>query len=140
MAEVNAPAVDIFMKNLQERCEGLFYLSESEYPLEPIILEVSDTAAVTNADVLKLAGQPEDAPVEVVDLPYFLRNQTADVPDPDEFIQTMVQRFRDLQAFLLAQLQEVKVYRIGRREIQVYALGKLNQSQLAGFKTTSVET
>ena len=140
MAEINAPAVDIFVKNLQERCEGLFYMSESEYPLEPIIFEVPEAVVITNLTVLKLANQPEAAPVEVVDLPYFFRNQTADVPDADEFIQNMTNKFRDLQTFLQTQLQDVKVYRIGKREIQVYALGKLSESHLAGFKTVSVET
>ncbi len=140
MTEPNAPTVDTFMKTLQERCDGLFYMSESEYPLEPILFEVPDAVALTEPTVLNLTQQPLDAPVEVVDLPYFLRNQTADVPDADEFIQNMINRFRELQAFLQAQLQEVKVYRIGKREIQVYALGKLSPTQITGFKTVSVET
>lgn len=140
MAEPNAPAVDNFMKTLQERCEGLFYMSESEYPLEPILFEVPDAAAFTKTTVLDLTNQPQDAPTEVVDLPYFFRNQTADVPDADEFILNLINRFRELQAYLQAHLQDVKVYRIGKREIQVYVLGKLSQTQMAGFKTVSVET
>ncbi|MGV3586281.1 MAG: nuclease A inhibitor family protein [Adhaeribacter sp.] len=140
MSETNTAAVDTFMQNLQERCEGLFYMSESEYPLEPVIFEVPDAAAINNAKVLELAGLPQETPVEVVDLAYFLRNQTADVPDADEFIQDITRRFRELKTYMQAQMPDVKVYRIGKREIQVYALGKLNQTQLAGFKTVSVET
>ncbi len=140
MADIDAAAVDTFKKNLQERCEGLFYMSESEYPLEPIKLEVADAATITNTDVLTLTGQPQEKPVEVVDLPYFFRNQTTDNSGGDEFMQSLVHRFRELQAFLQGQLQDVKVYRVGKREIQVYILGKLNKSQLAGLKTVSVET
>jgi hypothetical protein len=140
MADINAPTVDIFMKNLQERCEGLFYMSESEYPLEPILWEVPEPTALNNAEVLKLAGQPLEAPVEMVDLPYFFRNQTTDVPDADPFIQDMTQRIRQLQTYLQDNLPDFKVYRIGRREIQVYGVGKLNFNHWAGFKTVSVET
>src|SRR5688572_26554663 len=97
MAETNAVTVEAFMKNLQERCEGLFYMSESEYPLEPVIFELPEAAVITNAEVLKLAGLSPETPIEVVDLSYFLRNQTADIPDAEEFMQDLTRRFRELQ-------------------------------------------
>lgn len=140
MAEPNAITADQFLKNLQERCDGLFYLSESEYPLEPVLLPLPKGGVISDKDIVTLTGLPESQLVETVDLPYFFRNHTAETPDGDDFTQSIVQRFRDLQTYMEKNLTDIKVYRIGKREIQVYALGKLNENQLAGFKTISVET
>jgi hypothetical protein len=65
---------------------------------------------------------------------------TADTPEADEFAKAIAQRFRELQTYLQQNLQDLKVYRIGHREIQVFILGKLGETHLVGLKTVSVET
>jgi hypothetical protein len=140
MTAPNALAVDVFMQKLQELSDGLFFMSESDYPLEPIQFELKTTASLTSAEILQLVGQPPEAKVEVVELPYFFRNMTADTPEADEFAKDIAQRFRELQTYLQQNLQDLKVYRIGHREIQVFILGKLGETHLVGLKTVSVET
>jgi len=129
-----------FIPKLQELSSDLFYISESDYPLEPVQFEYSGTWPLTGTAIVTLTGQAPDTKVEIVALDYFFRNLTQDSPDNDEDINNMAQRFRELQAYLQQQLQEVKVYRLGQREIQAYILGKISDNQIAGLKTTVIET
>jgi hypothetical protein len=41
---------------------------------------------------------------------------------------------------LQEQLQDTKVYRIGKRKVHVYLLGKLSQTALLGIKTIVIQT
>ncbi|MDB5263329.1 MAG: Nuclease inhibitor-like protein [Adhaeribacter sp.] len=131
----------LFTEEIKKYCEGLFYMSESEYPLEPVLYEFPEGTVLNEGYVLNLVGQSPTAKIETVALPYFFRNMTAEVPDADEdYTKNITFRFRELQEYLLKNLPEVKVYRIGHREIQVYILGKLDSTHLAGLKTVAVET
>ena len=133
-------SIDLFMNRLKELSEGLYFLSESDYPLEPIPVTPAAAGAITEPEIYQLAGKPADSKLEIVDLPYFFRNMTADQPEADEEMQNITHRFRELQAFLEGQLQDLKVYRVGQTEIAALILGKLSNTQFAGLKTMVVET
>ena len=132
--------IDLFINRLTELSSGLYYLSESDYPLEPVKYSLTGTGGLSNPDIYDLAGKPSDSKIETVDLPYFFRNHTTDQAEADEDMKAMAQRFRELQTFLENHLQDLKVYRIGQVEIEALILGKLNETQYAGLKTTVVET
>lgn len=132
--------IDLFIDRLKELSDGLYFLSESDYPLEPIACTISDKAGLAEPEIFKMAGKAPDEKLEIVELPYFFRNMTTELPEADEDMKLLTQRFRKLQNFLEDHLQDLKVYRLGEVEILALILGKLNHNQFAGLKTTVVET
>ncbi|UYZ65192.1 nuclease A inhibitor family protein [Hymenobacter weizhouensis] len=123
---------------LAELTQGLYYVSESEAPLEAVSLP-APAGPLTDAAVAQLAGQPVGTPVEKQELTYFLRNHTADngvLGNPE-----LANRFKALQMYLKQELEGVQVYRFGQGpQVPVYVLGKTADGQLAGFKTVLTET
>lgn len=123
---------------LQQLTKGLYFMSESDAPLEPVQF-AAPGATLTDEALAKLAGAPADTKVEKVELTYFLRNHTADdgvLGDPAQ-----ANRFKALQMYLKQELQDVQVYRFGSGpQVPVLALGKTEDGQLAGFKTVLTET
>jgi histidine triad (HIT) family protein len=118
--------------------KGLVFMSESDAPLEAVSYPAPN-GELTNSALLKLLDQPADTPVETKELTLFLRNHTADngvLGNVD-----LANRFKALQMFMKQELQETKVYRVGKGpQIQAYALGKTEDGKLAGFKTVLTET
>lgn len=123
---------------LQELVAGLFFISESDAPLEAVAYAVPG-GALANAALLRALGEPADAPVETVELTRFLRNHTADdgvLGDVDQ-----ANRYKSLQLFLKQELTATTVYRVGAEpQIHAYALGRTADGTLAGFKTVLTET
>jgi len=124
---------DVIQK-LHELTAGLLYMSESDYPLEVVQYKAPSANELTKDEVLALVNQPPGETVEIRDLHYFFRNVTKPVDETNE-AGNVAKRFQVLQAFLEQHLQQVKVYGIGKRNIQTYVLGKLNDGTYTGVKT-----
>ena len=129
-----------FCAALQEQVAGLYYVSESEYPLEVISFPAPPGPSLTPTDVLQLAGQPTGTLVETLSLADFFRSRTQVTPGADAETVRLAQRLQQLQAFLEQQLSEVQVYRLGRRKVMALILGQLPDHNLAGLKTWVIET
>ncbi|SNC64698.1 histidine triad (HIT) family protein [Hymenobacter gelipurpurascens] len=137
-AATAGPGQNAVLGQLQQLTKDLFYMSESDAPLEPVQF-AAPGGSLTDEALAKLAGAPADRKVEKQELTYFLRNHTADngvLGNP-----TLANRFKALQMFLKQELQDVQVYRFGSGpQVPVLALGKTDDGQLAGFKTVLTET
>lgn len=131
---------DAILQRLQELTQGLFFMSESDYPLEVVHFDKAETSALSDAEVKQFAGQPSEGKIETVDLTYFLRNMTRTEPEADDAAKQVAERYQALQDFMEQHLREVKVYRIGKREIMALAIGTLPEGGYGGFKTTLIET
>jgi histidine triad (HIT) family protein len=131
-------ADDSVLEQLRAMTQGLFFMSESDAPLEAVSFAAPEDK-LTDAALLKLLDQPADTPVETQELTVFLRNHTADngvLGNVD-----LANRFKALQMYMKQELQETKVYRVGTGpQVQAYALGKTEDGKLAGFKTVLTET
>lgn len=125
------------LKRLQELSQGLYFLSESDYPLEVVRLDKDE---LSEEDVRRVAGQPQDAELETVELAYFLRNMTKVTPEMDDAARQVAERFSVLQTYIEEHLTGTKVYRVGRREVVALVLGRLPEGGYGGIKTTVVET
>nr|WP_281062606.1 nuclease A inhibitor family protein [Hymenobacter wooponensis] len=136
-AAAAAPAQDSSLGQLQQLTKGLYFMSESDAPLEAVSFPAP--SSMNDEALAKLAGQPTDAKVEKQELTYFLRNHTADkgvLGDP-----ALANRFKALQMYLKQELEDVQVYRFGSGpQVPVLALGKTEDGKLAGFKTVLTET
>ena len=124
--------------DLQKLVAGLHFLSESDAPLEAVAY-TAPGGALSNAVLLKLLGEPADAKVETVELIVFLRDHTNDDGLPHDV--TVANRYKALQMFMKQDMDGVQVYRVGTGpQIHAYALGRMMDGTLAGFKTVLTET
>nr|WP_243651029.1 nuclease A inhibitor family protein [Hymenobacter gummosus] len=131
-------AADSTLEQLRQLTEGLYFVSESDSPLAVVSYQ-APAGELDAQELLKLLNQPADTPVQTQELTHFLRNHTAD--DGVLGNVELANRFKALQMFLKQELEDVKVYRIGKGpQLDAYALGRTPGGKLAGFKVTLIET
>jgi hypothetical protein len=124
---------------LRQASQELMLPSESDYPFEPFVWAGQANEPLTSERLLQLTGHPPDVVVEVVDLNYLFRNVAEPKEWHDSIQQANVVKFQALAQVLTSSLSDVKVYRVGAVEIDVYIVGKHNHD-LAGLATKAIET
>ena|SRR6476660_7882938 len=128
------------LDKIKKAAEGLFFMSESDFPLETVAFKPEKPEAPVTENLLLYLGQPAGTAVEKQDLTYFLRNQTRDLPEYGEEEKARAQKFRDLEALLKKEIPDIAVYRIGQRQVDAFIIGKLPDGTLGGLKTKLIET
>ncbi|MCF2145120.1 nuclease A inhibitor family protein [Desmonostoc muscorum LEGE 12446] len=117
----------------------LLMISESDYPFE-VVLWTGQAQSLTTQKLLQLTNHPQDSQVEEIELDYLFRNCAYEKEWHDEQQKQNVKKFQTLVQTLQNNLNEIKVYRIGTINIDVYILGKTPSGDLAGLSTKVVET
>lgn len=119
---------------------GLLFISESDYPLEPVVVASPGSPGPVAAALLQYLGLPPETPVQEQSLAYFLRNHTRQ--DPGFSLEKLerARQFNHLQQVLEQELRDIKVYRVGQIQVQAFVLGRDARGQLSGLKTTLIET
>lgn len=126
------------LQKITEASEGLLYMSEADYPFEPVYIE--EPVAAPDEHLLSLAGKEAGSTIDKVDLPYFFRNQVRVYPESSPDQQARAQRFQRLQQVLEEELSGIEVYRIGEIDIDAFIIGKLKGGRWAGLRTRLIET
>jgi hypothetical protein len=127
------------LEDLRRLTEGLLYLSETDAPIEVVRFSASSGTAPTVEEVTAWAGKPGERMVGTVGPETFFRPMISIAPETTEERENH-SRFQVLQAYLEQHLDEVKVYRVGRRRITALVIGKTSNGEWAGLKTELVET
>jgi hypothetical protein len=120
---------------LSKLADGLLFPSESEYPLEPFVWKSSTLETET---ILERSLQPSDTTIEAIALEDFFAPVVTDEDWFEDEDRAIAQRYRDMQG-LIATLENVQVYKVGKVEIDVYIVGAIDPD-LVGLKTTVIET
>lgn len=125
---------------LQKASEGLLFMSESEAPFEVFLWESKDNSVLDAEAIVQKTNHPQDTPVEVVDIDSFFKVATTEQEwqEPEE--RETVKKFQTLVETLKHNLSDLKVYRLGHRNIDVYIVGKTPTCDYAGLFTKVVET
>lgn len=127
-------------EKLKQTSNSLLMMSESEYPFEVVFWTGQAQETLTNEKVLQLTNHSPETLIKTVDLDYFFRNCAEEKAWHDETQKQDVQKFQALVQTLKDNLTDIKVYRLGTIEIDVYILGKTSSGDLAGVCTKVVET
>jgi len=124
------------IETLTQASQGLLMPSESEYPFEVFIWEGTE---LTSEKILELTHYPPATSIEEVELDYFFRNVATEKDWHDKIQKENVVKFQNLVQVIKDHLHEIRVYRIGTIEVNVYIVGKTNDG-LAGLATKVIET
>lgn len=127
------------MSELETACAGLLFPSESDYPFTAFAWDV-DAADLDESAALRLSGHPAGTPVERVELDDFFETVVADEDWHGEEEKEQARKFRNLLRVLKDALADARVYRVGKIEIDAYAVGRDASGRWAGLKTKLVET
>ncbi|HEY0324071.1 MAG TPA: nuclease A inhibitor family protein [Pyrinomonadaceae bacterium] len=126
------------IKELEQAIAGLLFMSESDYPFQTFLWK--DNVEVTEGYLRELAGKGVDAPVTAQSVDEFFR---AAVSEPDwkgaEEI-AVAKRYQALVGWLKENLSNLKVYRVGEIDIQVYIQGSSGSGSWIGISTRVIET
>jgi hypothetical protein len=125
------------VEKLKEASTGLLMMSESDYPFE--VVQWKGAAPATQEKILQLTGS-QNLPVEVVELDYLFRNCAFEQEWHNDLQKQDVKRFQTLIQTLKDNLSDIKVYRIGKINIDAYIIGQTQDGDLAGVVTKLVET
>ncbi|MFN9061295.1 MAG: nuclease A inhibitor family protein [Pseudanabaena sp.] len=120
---------------LSQLADGLLFPSESEYPLEPFVWE---STTLSSENILERSLQPSDTTIEAIALEDFFAPVVTDEDWFEDEDRAIAQRYRDMQG-LIATLENVQVYKVGKVEIDVYIVGAIGPD-LIGLKTQVIET
>lgn len=122
------------LEELRRAADGLWYMSESDYPFEAVRLEGAGEPGP--ARLRELAGAEKGARVETRSLEEFFREgagvRAGERPGPASF-EGVLRALRE-------NLADVRVYRIGEVNIPVYVLGRSRSGNWLGLRTRVVET
>lgn len=125
-------------RSISEASAGLIYISETD--AEITAFEGGPAAAVTAADLLAQTGHTGDAPVEERGFEEIFARLTRVYEGADEEHITKAGRFAALKALMEQNLRELKVFKVGKINVDVYMVGLDAEGNLSGVQTKAVET
>ncbi len=125
-------------KKLAELTKGLYYTSETDEEIVPYF--GGKVESVTAEEVLKANNSPIDTPVKEIDVNVLFESLTAIQDWYGEEEKATAEKFAELADLLKNNLRELKSYKIGNIEIDLYIVGLNDENYIAGVKTKAVET
>lgn len=132
------PKMNLFVEKVKELTTGLYYISETDAEILPF--EGTKAETVTPADILIQTNNLPDAPVEERDFAEIFARLTAVQEWFGEEEKAIAANFSALQIFLSENLKDLKVFKIGKIQIDIYFVGLDAEGYLKGIKTKAVET
>lgn len=125
-------------KQIEEIVKGLYYVSETDAEILPFVGVKSQT--VSKEEILIQTKSESNAAIEERNFADFFARLT-EIQDwfGDEEKQTAA-KYTVLKNLLEKNLRELKVFKIGKIELDVYAVGLDAENILTGIRTKAVET
>jgi hypothetical protein len=124
---------------LAKASQGLLYPSESDEPFTAFTWKGAE-GELTKEKLLKRARKPASSPVQEVPLKDFFKDLTTEQDWHGEEEKAAVEKYRNLLEALRQNLSDVKVFKVGTAKVGVFIVGKTEEGDWAGLKTTAVET
>jgi len=125
-------------KQIRKFAKGVYYTSETDAKISLFVGKKAQ--AVTKEVLLSQTAKSDDVPVEERDFEEFFSplTKTQDWFGDEE--KQATQKFSGLKVLLEKNLKDLKVFKIGQIELDIYIVGLDEKSILTGIKTKAVET
>ena len=127
------------LQTLTAATNDLLYTSETDSPFG-VVHWTNRTTIRSSSDLLSLIGNSSGLRVEDVGLEEFFHDLTQDQEWHDADGKKTVEKFRSLLTVLKEYLTDLKVFKVGEVEIDIYIVGRTADGDWAGVMTTAVET
>lgn len=127
-----------FIGKLEQSVKDLWYMSETDAEINVFLGEKADSVTKDSfARQIKISAETN---IEEKDFAEFFKNLTA-IQDwyGDEEKET-AEKFSTVEKLLEENLTDLKVFKVGQIEIDIYVVGLDAESVLTGIKTKAVET
>lgn len=125
-------------KLISEAVAGLTYMSETDAEILPFAGQKTDS--VTKENLLHQIGKSNDLKIEEKDFSEFFEPLLKIQKWFGEDERKMTENFAKLKDLLQHNLIQKKVFRIGKKEIDIYVVGLDAENILRGIQTKAVET
>jgi hypothetical protein len=132
-------ALDAFRADLASAADGLRYLSEADHPFDAVAFPGAGADALNPDRVAQLVGSTA-TDVEEVPLDRFFAGMIENADPADPVGQALVPRYKALRDTLRQRMPDVRVFRLGRTDMDCYVLGTFPGGGIAGLHTTALET
>ena len=127
-----------FEDKLKKLCRGLIYISETDAEIFPFIGEVCQEVS---ADTLLFQIESYTDPIiEENNFGDFFSNLIIKRDWFDRERLKMTENFAELKKLLEENLCDLKVFKLGEIEIDIFVVGLDHDKRLTGIKTKAVET
>lgn len=127
-----------FIEALGQAIQGLSYLSETDAVIQSFVGKTADS--VNKETLLNQINQRVDAQIIEESFEDFFIKLTTTQGWFGEEERKMTEKFVKLQELLQQNLKDLKVFKIGKSEIDIYVVGLDSENVLTGIQTTAVET
>jgi len=125
-------------EQIKKATEGLFYISETDAEILPF--RGNPAEAVTKEEVLSQIKGAANLTVEERDFTgFFARLTEMQEWFGDEEKET-AQKFKRLKDLLEKNLKNLKVFKVGKIQLDIYVVGLDAENNLSGIKMKAVET
>lgn len=122
---------------LTEASEDLYWVSEADYPFEVIVWNDGN---LSEQYLLERLGYPPNFPVKQIEIDDFFQWAVQEQDWQDDIEKAEVKQYQILVETLKANLTDLRVYKLGETELEIYILGKTPSGEIAGLSTKVVET
>lgn len=132
----NLPEEKTFSQQIQEIVKDLYYISETDSEIFPFVGERAEN--ISAETLLQQLGRKDS--VEERDFEDFFKRLT----DMQEWFgdteTTAANKYSALKELFLKNLKDIKVFKIGKIEVDIYIVGLGAENIIAGAWTKAVET
>jgi hypothetical protein len=137
-SETPSAVPDALEEEIKRASKGLWYVSETDGEIR--LFAGRPAGAVTAENLLAQIGKDPGTPIEEKDFSKFFDRLTAIADWFGDEEKATAERFAELRRVLAANLRDLKVFKVGEIELDVYVVGLDQNGSLIGIRTKAVET
>ncbi|MCC0175401.1 nuclease A inhibitor family protein [Waterburya agarophytonicola K14] len=123
---------------LNQAVSGLLWLSESDYPWQ--VVSWQNESNCERHILRQRYNYPPEIEIATTTLDSFFASAILEQEWHDEIEQTETKRYQILYDLLNDNLEDLRVFLVGKTEIDVFVLGKLDRNTVIGLSTKLIAT
>ncbi|MCS6873696.1 MAG: nuclease A inhibitor family protein [Pyrinomonadaceae bacterium] len=130
-------SMDFIFDSMKSMTEGLYYMSETDAEILAFkggIVDRLDKESFAKSTALR------SEEIEERDFEKFFERLTKVQDWFGEEERKNAERFKKLRDFMKNHLRDLRVFRVGKIEIEIYVVGIDSKGRIYGFRTQAVET
>lgn len=126
------------LKKITEISEGLYYISETDAEILPFSGNIAEN--VSKEEILKQTKSANDINVEERDFDEVFERLTRISDWFGDREKEIAERYAALRDLLKNNLKDLRIYKLGRIQIDIYFVGLDSENRLVGIQTKAIET